>query len=329
MERAVATMKPHAAREVRRDMQLSAALGSVLVYTNMGPAARAAWTEALAIAETIDDADYKLRSLWGLWVDSLNNGEFQEAVALARRFYDTATPLVDTADALLGDRMIGIALHFLGGQLEARRHIDRMLGSYVTPIHAAHIVRFQFDQRVTARAFQARCLWLLGLPDQALRVIESTVEEARAIGHVLTFCNVLGQGACPVALWSGDLTAVDGYLDMLLEQSASHTLGLWHAWGQCFRGIVLIRRGDNKAGLHALRSVLAEVPEIRSLPRYLGLLGELATAMGRAGEVAQALETIEGAIGAIGKPPGALVPPGAAADQGRACIAAKTRRMRN
>jgi len=49
--------------------------------------------------------------------------------------------------------------------------------------------------------------------------------------------------------------------------------------------------------LHALRSVLAEVPEIRSLPRYLGLLGELATAMGRAGEVAQALETIEGAIG--------------------------------
>jgi len=297
VERAVATMKPHAAREVRRDMQLSAALGSVLVYTNVGPAARAAWTEALAIADKINDADYKLRSLWGLWVDSLNNGEFQEAVALARRFYDTATPLVDTADALLGDRMIGIALHFLGGQVEARRHIDRMLGSYVTPIHAAHIVRFQFDQRVTARAFQARCLWLLGLPDQALRVIESTVEEARAIGHVLTFCNVLGQGACPVALWSGDLTAVDRYLDMLLEQSASHTLGLWHAWGLCFRGIVLIRRGDNKAGLHALRSVLAEVPEIRSLPRYLGLLGELATAMGRAGEVAQALETIEGAIG--------------------------------
>jgi predicted ATPase len=297
VERAVAIMKPHATREVRRDMQLSAALGSVLVYTNMGPAARAAWTEALSIAESVDDADYKLRSLWGLWVDSLNHGAFQEAVVLAQRFYDTATPLVDTADALLGDRMVGIALHFLGDQLEARRHIDRMLGSYVTPIHAAHIVRFQFDQRVTARAFQARCLWLLGLPDQALRVIESSVEEARAIGHVLTFCNVLGQGACPVALWSGDLTAVDGYLDMLLEQSASHTLGLWHAWGQCFRGIVLIRRGDNKAGLHALRSVLAEVPEIRSLPRYLGLLGELATAMGRAGEVAQALETIEGAIG--------------------------------
>jgi predicted ATPase len=100
-----------------------------------------------------------------------------------------------------------------------------------------------------------------------------------------------------VALWSGDLTAVERYLELLLEQSASHTLGLWHAWGMCFRGLVLIKRGDNRAGLQALRSVLAEVPEIRSLPRYLGLLGELATAMGRAGEVAQALETIEGTIG--------------------------------
>jgi predicted ATPase len=85
-------------------------------------------------------------------------------------------------------------------------------------------------------------------------------------------------------------------LDLLLEQAASHTLGLWHAWGLCFRGLVLIKRGDNSAGLHTLRSVLAEVPTIRSLPRYLGLLGELATAMGRAGEVSQALETIDGAI---------------------------------
>ena len=91
VERALATTKSAATRDDRRDMQLSAALGSVLVYTNMGPVARAAWTTALEIAERIGDMDYQLRSLWGLWVDRLNNGEFHEAVALARRFYDTAS----------------------------------------------------------------------------------------------------------------------------------------------------------------------------------------------------------------------------------------------
>jgi len=33
---------------------------------------------------------------------------------------------------------------------------------YVTPSQASHIIRFQFDQRVTAHAFHARILWLTG-----------------------------------------------------------------------------------------------------------------------------------------------------------------------
>jgi hypothetical protein len=60
---------------------------------------------------------------------------FQEALALARRFYSTAACSSDRTDPLLGDRMIGIALHFLGEQVEARKHIERMIDRYVTPIH--------------------------------------------------------------------------------------------------------------------------------------------------------------------------------------------------
>src|SRR6267154_2366983 len=114
----------------------------------------AAWTNALETAESLDDIDYKLRALWGLWVDCLNNGAFQEALTLARRFYSTAASSADPIDPLMGDRMIGIALHFMGEQPDARRHIERMLGRYVTPNQASHIIRFQFDQRVTAHAFQ-------------------------------------------------------------------------------------------------------------------------------------------------------------------------------
>jgi predicted ATPase len=277
-------------------MQLSAALGSVLVYTNLGPAARDAWVTALRIADELGDLDFQLRSLWGLWVDSLNNGSFRDALVLARQFHEAASGSTNHTDAHLGDRMIGITLHFLGNQIDARRHIEQMLSRYVAPVSASHIIRFQFDQRLTARAFQARCLWQLGFPDQALRLVDRTVEEARSTGHVLTLCNVLGQGACPVAFWSGDLDAVERYLQLLLSWSESHTLSLWHAWGLCFHGLLLVKRGDTAAGLGALHSVRAEVPEIRSLPRYLGLLGELALAMGQSGEIDEALATVDGAI---------------------------------
>jgi len=296
VEQAIAATTSSARRDARRDMQLAAALGSVLVYTNMGPAATKAWSTALDVADSVGDTDYKLRALWGLWVDCLNNGHFLQAVALARRFYETAEASTDRLDPLMGDRMIGIASHFLGDQIEAREHLNRMLVRESAPLSASHLVRFQFDQHVTALAFQARISWLLGTPEHAMQIVEMTIQQAQSQGHILSLCNALGQGACPVALWTGNLPAAERYLKLLLELASTYDLGLWHAWARCSEGILLMKRGDPDAGLDALRSLLNERPEIRALPRYLGLLGELAHALGTAGEFAQAFETIESAI---------------------------------
>jgi predicted ATPase/DNA-binding winged helix-turn-helix (wHTH) protein len=296
VEQAIAVVKTQATPDVRRDMQLAAALGSTLVYTSMGPQARAAWTSVLDKAEALADVDYRLRALWGLWVDRLNNGNFREALALATRFHEVAAGSVDPIDPLVGDRLIGIAHHFIGNQANARRHIERMLNHYVTPIQASHIIRFQFDQRVTARAFRVRILWLMGYPERAAADITAMVEEAVSIGHVLSLCNTLGQGACPVTLLAGDLAAAERFADMLLDHAARHALGLWQTWTQCFKGILLVKRGDHANGLKALRAILREVPEIRSLPRYLALIGALADAMGRVGDTSEALATIGTAI---------------------------------
>src|SRR5262249_45650535 len=151
-------------------------------------------------------------------------------------------------------------------------------------------VRFQFDQRVTAQAFHARILWLMGFPDRACATVEAAIAHAVSIGHELSLCNTIGQ-ACPVLLVSGNLAAAERYSEMLLDHSAKNGLALWNAWARCLKGIILSRRGDASAGLHVLQSVLAEVAEIRSLPRYLALLGELADALGRAGEVQKVLDT--------------------------------------
>ena len=296
VDRALAAARARPEHDPRRDMQLNAALGSSLVYTSMAPEARSAWGRALEIAKGVGDTDYQLRSLWGLWVDGLNTGGFKNALSLANQFYGVAAHSSDPLDALMGDRMIGIAQHFIGEQREARQHIDRMLARYVTPIRASHIARYQFDQRVTAHAFQARILWLLGFPDQAMQIVGTMVEDALSIGHALSLCNALGQGACPISLFCGNLVAAERYLNMLLDHTARHALEAWHAWALCFRGAVLIRRGEVAPGLQALRSILDKGPEFRALPRYLAVFGELAQAMGRSGEIPQALAAIELAI---------------------------------
>ena len=71
------------------------------------PETRVGLTNALEIAERLDDTDYQLRALWGLCVDRLNNGVFREALAFAERFYSVAASSADQVDLPIGDRMIG------------------------------------------------------------------------------------------------------------------------------------------------------------------------------------------------------------------------------
>jgi predicted ATPase len=126
-----------------------------------------------------------------------------------------------------------------------------------------------------------------------LRTVEHNIEEGRASGHALTFCSVLGQGACPIAFLAGDLDAAERYCAALLDHTERHPIRLWHLWARCFKGILIARRGDVACGLTVLRSELERAGEARFLPRFLLPLGELAACLGEAGEVAEGLATVE------------------------------------
>jgi hypothetical protein len=168
-----------------------------------------------------------------------------------------------------------------------------MLASYAALAQQPQIIRFQFDQRVTAHYFQARILWLQGCADQAKRVVEHNIEEGRAGGNVLSFCSVLGQGACPIAYSSGDLDAAERFGAMLLEHSDRYGPRVWHLWAGCFNGLVMAKRGDIAAGVRAVRGGLEQAGDARFLPRFLLLLGELALCLGDAGEVETGLAIVE------------------------------------
>jgi predicted ATPase/DNA-binding winged helix-turn-helix (wHTH) protein len=296
VERALAVLKgPN--RGDRRKMKLFAALGWSLMYTT-GPAREtgAAWTTAFELADEIDDTDYRLRAIWGLWASSQNNGEFGAALALAEKFRDLAAGSANASDLPVGDRMMGAALHFLGDQAAARRHIERVLGQYVTPDRRSDIVRFQFDQRVTARITLARVLWLQGFPDQAMREVEGNIESALSINHVLSLCNALAQAACPIALLVGDLTAAERFISLLLRNTEGHALDVWHTYGDCFQGELLIKRGDFDAGLRLSRAAVDELRKARFVQYLTAFLGALAEGLADAGQVSQGLAAIDEAL---------------------------------
>jgi predicted ATPase/DNA-binding winged helix-turn-helix (wHTH) protein len=296
-ERALAALGTGTSRDARHEMKLHAAMGASLINSRVPatPETGTAYTRVLEIAESLDDAEYRLRALWGLWAYHTASGRPRVALELAQRFYALAAEPSDPNDRLSGEGMIGVSQHYLGDLPSARRHLEHVLVGYVTPDQTSHIIRFQTDQRVLMSVFRARILWLQGFPDQATRAAHSSVEDARAANHINSLCPALAYAACPLALLTGNLVAAEHYVTMLLDHSTRHALALWRACGRSFQGVLVIQRGDVITGLRLLRAGFDEFDEAGSaVLRSIALLR--AETLGRAGQNAEGLAAIDEAI---------------------------------
>jgi predicted ATPase/DNA-binding winged helix-turn-helix (wHTH) protein len=280
-----------------REMQLLAALGAALIYTKgICPEAETAWARALKIAQARNDTDYQFRVLWGMWSGHFNSGQYREALKFAERLRDVAADSAETSATLVGHRIIGLTLLYLGEITEARRHTEFFLRGYVRPRDRSHIIRFQFDQRVVGRIMLAWILWAQGFPDQAMREADGVIEEASSVGHAMSLALALAQAGCTLSLLSGDLAAMERFTSLLLKHSTEHALDLWHDWGKCFGAMLLMARGNTDDGLRTLQKILDEVPQGAFFVQSAGVQWTMAESLGKVGDVSSALATIDKAI---------------------------------
>ncbi len=287
---------PAAARSATQEMRLYAAIAWLLMQTK-GSVQEAldTWTTLLALSRGNNDPDHQLRALWGLWAAQVSEGALRTSLALAEEFSSLARQTSEL-DRCVGDRMLGHTLHLLGEQTTAREHLERMLANYAPPATGAQAMRYIFDQKALARCFLARIRWLQGYADQAMEIACDVTNDERARGDALSLCQVLVQAACPIGLMVGDLAAVEEFVSDLIELSVRHDWHFWHAFGDCFRGVLTVHRGDLAAGLHLLEEALRGLRSIDFGVHYLYFLCEYASALGLAGRTDRGLDAIEQAI---------------------------------
>jgi predicted ATPase/DNA-binding winged helix-turn-helix (wHTH) protein len=295
IERALAQLGPAVGEDPRRDLQLNASLAAAVHHARgVGPAIGEAWQRAAALADLLDDADYKLRCHWGLWLSRFMSGDFCGALHAAGRFHAIPGQRFPLADLLVGERLLGFTHHVLGDQETARKHMASMLDNYIAPSDQSHRVRYQFDQRVAALAILGQILWVQGLPDQAMRTVGLAVHEARSIGHAPSLNYALVHGACPVALQCGELTQADQFIEIQREVAASNRY--WNLWGDISTGIRLIESGDPFQGTRLLREGLSKMPTAGFQQRYVSYLGTFAVGALEAGDPVGAARAIEEAL---------------------------------
>ena len=295
VEQALTAFKAGVIQDSRRQMKLRAALAASLLHMKGDvPESGVAWTKALQFAEMLDDAEYQVRSLRGLYFFHAVNGRFRIAAALAQQLCDVVASRSDASGRLLGERLIGVSYHYLGDQVSARRHLEHTL-DYV-PDQKSQMIRFQIDQVAFARVYLSRILWLQGFPEQAMRTAQDSVEGTRAANHAMSLCYALALSGCLITLLVGDLAEAERHVDMLLDHSKRYALARWHAYGRSYRGVLAIERGDLNNGLRLLRSGIGEFGEVSSGMQSPVFQARMAMALGRAGQITEGLAAIDEAL---------------------------------
>jgi predicted ATPase/DNA-binding winged helix-turn-helix (wHTH) protein len=283
----------------REAMQLQATLGA---STSEASEMVAAFTKALDMAKRLDDVEYQLRALWGLYYYYTGIGRFRTAQPFALEFRSLSMRGSDQNDQMFGKSMVATADHFVGDQVSARGQLEQLLtqgaaGDFGRDvIRFRDVVRFGMDLRLQVTVFLARVLWLQGFADQAVRMAEQSLREADATGHAISQCFVLALASCPIAFWVGDRAAATKYTARLVELSRQHALPHWAAFGARFEQVLVINAADLDSGSRRQPSGQDEVAAPNFSFRSLSGLTQLAEALGQAGRTTEGLAALAAGV---------------------------------
>ncbi|WP_165390887.1 ATP-binding protein [Pseudoduganella lutea] len=216
---------------------LHIALGTVRVYLEGAGAGRAAYARGFALAEAARDTERMADAFSGLALEHVLAGDYPAAVALAQRFQEGIRAAGSRPAQLVHDRFAALALHLSGEQALAAPLARNVQNATVPAVCTQRRTALHTDENVAASAVLARTRWLLGHPDDALRLARNGVLRARAVGADAPLCQVLAFAMFPVAWWCGDRPAALAALAEL--EDAARRFPHWESLARQYRhGVV-------------------------------------------------------------------------------------------
>ena len=285
---------PVGARAPSLDVTLGGVLGHALMFTDgNGDAARVALEQALAQANELGDRPGAFRILNRLNMYHRRCGDFAQLVPISRQLEALAVAIGEPVALSSALTQLAVSLHLAGDQPAARTQLEVVLRMdlfrSVGPDH------FAFHRHPFIAL--ARCLWLLGFPDQAMDLARPLAEEAIAPDAV-TYAIGLIWGAS-VFEWAGDWGMVARLGDRLGAHARGHSLRPYQAVGLGLQGKVLLQAGQHAAAVALLRSAVASLRADRYELYTANFEASLATALVASGDAALAGDVIGRSIARI------------------------------
>jgi len=295
------TELPASPERTRSERALQIAQGGPLIATHGYGAAEtvAAYTRALELAEGVSEPDLLFPLLYRRWVT--HNIWAQHAVArdAAEQFLKLAGRQPRRDLRMMGHRILGITLLFCGELVAARTHLEQALELYDPRHDSALMYSYGQEPRASILAWLAVALCLLGHDDRAVQMVDEAIAYARDIGHTNTLAYTLFYGGTLVHQLRGDAHAVATHAEAAVALARQHQHSMWAAYATVGLGWATAVQNQRSDGVADMLAGLSELNASRTELLRPHLLGWLADAQGRSGQLDEGLRVVDDALSTI------------------------------
>jgi predicted ATPase len=274
------------------------ALGGPLIANKGYAAPEAATTarRARQLCEELGDRDRLMQALYFELSTLYIGAEGQGAWPLVERFAGLTEGLLESGAHLVGRRMLALQHFHRGEFLQARDELERILELYDPNRHDALALRYGHDVVVSGWCYLCWLLWLLGLPDRALKASSKAAARGKKITHANSKAFALLMGLAMPQQFFHNPIAVKEHSLSLIEFCDQMRLPFWRAYAEVLVGWAQVELEESEGGLVRIHKGLTDLRATGTGRHLPYLLCRMAEAQAKVGQSEQAQHTIKRAL---------------------------------
>jgi len=258
----------------------------------------------LRLAEDPIHAKSLLLALWWVWTSTITQGRIADSRQWVERLLAEGRAAGDIDLQMFG-HVTAMVQNFLSGRLvESREQTDRALALWEPRRAQQWIALTGHDMRSFVEVYACQLLWMMGFPDQARRLSDASVADARSDGHAFNLVWALTFSAYVFAYRREPerfLERVDEADRLAREQGLAF---IYEVSVPQARGMAELQNGRPREAISLLREGIDRWTKTGGNVRVPLLKSALAEAVALEGDPETALDLIEECLNQIDRPSG-------------------------
>jgi len=251
-----------------------------------------AYTRALQLCKESGFDEHTLPAVFGLWTWNFLRASLGEAQALAEHLLNIAQDADDSAYKVLAHQALGFTLFAQGKLAAAHAALEHSISMCEDGKAAAYLDLSAQDPRVHVRLYDGMALWLLGYPDQAVRICGEAHRYADASRHPFSKAMSLTI-SLRVHQFRGEAAIIARQANAAVALCEEHGFVHYLAMALILRGWAIAQQGEFEKGIAEIHNGLEKERATGALLLESYALGLLADACIKNERYGQALDFLE------------------------------------